>query len=631
MIQHFADEQITDSNLPFNPALDFLKGEIRGTLSKVFAGWPRHDIIEFYYIQWSFSAPMFDKLHKHYEMDEHVIMPFVESEEDNARQGGYSEVWRVRIHPAHQRLLQPINGEQPSFAVKRLSSNNPIQFEREVEMLYAFSDRQHTHLVQLLATYKLRERYHLIFPYAKSNLREFWNSFPLVDNPKMTASWALNQMRGIASGLSQIHISGPRTSEWNNISSSSLPSIDLNIRERRFGRHGDIKPESILWFDKDGISGGVLVLSDLGLSRFHRIESRSNVGPQTIGGTRTYVPPEVELGGLVSRAFDIWSLGCVFLEFITWLLDGAQGLDAFGDLRTEETADGIYDDSFYTIIQKPPPRAIIRKGVREWIEHLRGQPQCSKFLLDFLGLVLGRLLTTEPKDRISSDELDRKLSKMLQRVQTDPHYSEPFNKPKRLSLPSSGDGRIPSILNTGILGEGSELKKETWYRSHQAFQRDESLGEPDPEPPNCFSKPYSSTPSIRINGCAAKEDDFRREIYSEHEQTQEQPTRSQEGPQHSDEQEGPSQGEYRNEEEEGASQVDDPDNSQDRNQDNGSNKTSRRSPLSASNGIAAKGNLPSPSTDSTTSKPSKRITISDDRSVGSVYETTRRDLVVLVN
>ncbi|TVY16217.1 Cyclin-dependent kinase 14 [Lachnellula arida] len=513
LIQKFADEQITDSNLPFNLALDFLKGEIRGTLSKVFAGWPPHDINEFYHIQWSFSAPVFDQLHKHYEMDEHVIMPFVESEEDNARQGGYSEVWRVRIHPAHQRLLPPINGEQPSFAVKRLSSNDPGEFGREVEMLNAFSDRKHAHLVQLLATYKFRERYHLIFPYAKSNLREFWNSFPLVENPKMTASWALKQVRGIASGLSRIHFPGPRTSEFNSVSSSSLPSINSDIRERRFGRHGDIKPENILWFDKEGISGGVLVLSDMGLSRFHRIESRFNVGPQTIGGTGTYVPPEVELGGAVSRAYDIWSLGCLLLEFITWIVDGAQGLDAFGDLRIEETADGIYDDSFYTVTQKPPPRAIIRKGVREWIEHLRGQPQCSKFLLDFLGLILGRLLTTEPKDRISSDELDRKLSKILQRVQTDPHYSEPFNKPKRLSLPLSGDQRIPSILNIEFLGEGSELKKESGHRS---------------------------------------------------------------------EQEETSQGENSNEEEEGASQVDDPDNSQDQNQDNGSNKTSRRSPMSTS-------------------------------------------------
>lgn len=219
-------------------------------------------------------------------------------------------------------------------------------------------------------------------------------------------------------------------------------------------------------------------------------------------------------------------------------------LDAFADLRTEETAEGIYDDCFYTIIQKPPPRAIIRKGVREWIEHLRGQPQCSKFLLDFLGLILGHLLTTEPKDRISSDELDRKISEILQRVQIDPHYSEPFDKPKRLSLPSSGDRRSSSILNIESLGEESELKKESGYRS---------------------------------------------------------------------EQEATSQGENSKEEEGGASQVDDSDNSQDRNQDNGSNRTSWLSPLSTSSGIAAKGDLPSPPTDSTNPKPKKIITFMSNR------------------
>jgi hypothetical protein len=70
---------------------------------------------EFDRIQWVFQAPHFHKQPDeipHFDLDDNCVMPFVEDHEENPkfrRAGGYSELWPVRIHPAHQNLLDSTN------------------------------------------------------------------------------------------------------------------------------------------------------------------------------------------------------------------------------------------------------------------------------------------------------------------------------------------------------------------------------------------------------------------------------------------------------------------------------------------------------------------------------------------
>lgn len=64
-----------------------------------------------------------------------------------------------------------------------------------------------------------------------------------------------------------------------------------------------------------------LQIADYGLARFHERELRSEVDFIKAYGPLTYGPPESKLRKHVSRAYDIWSPGCILLEFITWLLE----------------------------------------------------------------------------------------------------------------------------------------------------------------------------------------------------------------------------------------------------------------------------------------------------------------------
>jgi serine/threonine protein kinase len=306
LITAFLDENITDSGLPLEAPLALARQENQARLPKVFSNRPWRDVNDFYRVQWYFLAPVFDRIHEHYELDDNVVLPFIKNEESSAQQGGYSEVWEVQIHPAHHKLRSSlVCGKEPSFAIKRLFSKDPEEFEKEAGMLRAVSKLKHRHVLELLMTYKFKGRYHLVFPYAKYNLRQLWNSVPIVDNTAC-AAWSLKQMRGMASGLEQIHCFTP-----SNIK-SSLPRGSLVIvkgGEELYGRHGDLKPENILWFaceegDHDEDQGH-LVIADFGLARFHGLESRSRVDPKTIGGTATYAPPEVQRHYKISRAYDI--------------------------------------------------------------------------------------------------------------------------------------------------------------------------------------------------------------------------------------------------------------------------------------------------------------------------------------
>jgi serine/threonine protein kinase len=112
---------------------------------------------------------------------------------------------------------------------------------------------------------------------------------------------------------------------------------EVAVEEREgvnYGRHGDIKPENILLFSDPDEPLGRLVLSDFGSGQFNSRASASQVPNERARQTRMYQPPESDIeGGTISRSSDIWTLGCVFLEFTTWLLGGYSLVEDFENSR----------------------------------------------------------------------------------------------------------------------------------------------------------------------------------------------------------------------------------------------------------------------------------------------------------
>lgn len=315
------------------------------------------------------------------------------------------------------------------LAVKRLFSSHESDFENETGMLIPLTNEKHNHLVELLATYKYKGKYHFLFPYANANLRSLWAQKPKPRRSTTNYEWALDQMTGLASGLVVVHqyklnmAYNPAMGHAGitRFRQSARRNLVVDPAEEKYGRHGDLKPENILLVKElkgDDLSG-ILQIADFGLGRFHRFESKSRVDPKTIVGSATYMPPELSLEKQVSRAYDIWSLGCVFLEFATWLLEGTVGLEDFGAKRLEIAPDRIEDDTFFSI---STGGAVMRGGVRDWIEHLHKSPHCSDMVHELLNLVREKLLVVRAESRINSGNLYFELKAMIQKAKTSSEY-----------------------------------------------------------------------------------------------------------------------------------------------------------------------------------------------------------------
>jgi serine/threonine protein kinase len=209
------------------------------------------------------------------------------------------------------------------FAVKallELEFNNEARFRNESDQLRRFNGLIHAHLVTLLATFTFQGQYHFLFPYADYALDQYWERRLPEPRPSIEMiQWVAKQCAGIMAAMDTIHD----------------PPNQNHLKEKGYGRHGDIKPDNILWFNSTTDPRGILVVSDLGLASFNRETSRSNIPNQRIPQVPGYRPPECDIkGGTISRAYDIWTLGCLFLELLTWLLGGWKSIQEFDMNRT---------------------------------------------------------------------------------------------------------------------------------------------------------------------------------------------------------------------------------------------------------------------------------------------------------
>lgn len=200
--------------------------------------------------------------------------------------------------------------------------------------------------MQLLVTMEYQGSYYLLFPWADGNLREFWRDHPQPQHTEERALWLAKQCYGLASGLNLVHNMGHTGSDPKALSAAVEPKL--------YGRHGDMKPENILLFKTfDDLPGlGELKIADFGLTRFHGRESRSNINPLGIPVSLTYRAPECDTGAKVSQNYDIWTLGCLFLEFITWYLIGWNAVNMeFSTNRMNEDINEVKEDTFFKIVQ----------------------------------------------------------------------------------------------------------------------------------------------------------------------------------------------------------------------------------------------------------------------------------------
>ncbi|KAH8896289.1 kinase-like protein [Thozetella sp. PMI_491] len=320
---------------------------------------------------------------------------------------GRSSVSKVIIHPAHNGLSPETepemdnSNEREAFALKIVNSKE--EFYAELKTIRKATP--HPHIPRLVCAFAFDESpqaYGLLFPWAEQgNLAEFWSKTVTFfsDHPESFWRWFFRQVYGLSQAVDKIHEVklSPQIMDQHRRTSHSC------------GIHGDIKPQNILCF---GVGPEpVLKLSDFGLTIF-REEGNTGRQPDQVPTSGTYDGPEKTHGPRISRPFDIWSLGCVFLEFATWMLQGYKGIIEFSDKRLkEDKVEGLQfcGDHFFN------SRGEVRVAVKDWIQEL--MTANGFFLLqEFLVYVRDRMIINDPEKRTKCGDMRETTKSLFERA-----------------------------------------------------------------------------------------------------------------------------------------------------------------------------------------------------------------------
>ena len=129
----------------------------------------------------------------------------------------------------------------------------------------------------------------------------------------------------------------------------------------------------------------------------------------------TYRAPEDDLtdGPSCSLSSGIFSMGCVFLEYVTWFLTGKEGVEEFSSARAtlEPVGYWVLSDMFFTMSQDGHI-ATLKMEVKGWIRHLEQQPECCSYLYELLNFIESRMLEPDRRKRAGIEETMRALRKL---------------------------------------------------------------------------------------------------------------------------------------------------------------------------------------------------------------------------
>ncbi|KAM0208124.1 hypothetical protein ACHAQI_007133 [Fusarium lateritium] len=377
------------------------------------------DIYRFRQMQWEFCAPVFHCMKENHDLNEAAILPFTEKHLTSANEGAFGEVLKYTIHKCHidtagliiTDIIAPNKMPRPrDVAVKKIkleAQNDPsiniAGWEKEVKALWKMRELRQKHIVKFITAFRLgQDEHYLILEWADGgNLRDLWDNF----RQPLTATLvedAFEQLLGLSEALDQVH--NPRVRRANE-----------------HFRHGDLKPENILWFKDptDERKIGTIKIGDWGLAKQHQDFTQIRTKQTTTGfGTRRYEPPEeetIENNNLVvpdphtvhgkivrkrSRLYDVWAMGCIWLEFLIWIMYGRDALMRFNRSFKKGRTDIV---CFYEIDEKGVAK--VHRVAEQWMDHMGQDPVCKvgvTALGNLLELIKERLLVIKLPDGFGS-------------------------------------------------------------------------------------------------------------------------------------------------------------------------------------------------------------------------------------
>ncbi|KAI0474845.1 kinase-like protein [Xylaria cf. heliscus] len=398
IIRDLFDEGLLDKDLPLarmQAAGDSNNRNVlisrQGKVFKSFSAPGKEMVVDnFLQKQWLVLAPVFSMAGEHLHVDQEAPLPFYNIEKIPTI--SINNVYKALLHPAHL-AKDPVQVAIKDYDIKE-------DFDKERDNLTAIQYLNNSHVIRHIATVQHGELFYVVFPWADGgNLSNFWKRDPdaLQTRHSSLFIWSFQQMLGLVDGLFALH--------------------RLNCR------HGDLKPENILHFwapDHSAIPQsqyGTLVIADVGVSRVHQQATELRRDPtNTKATTPCYEAPEAELNRTAPRGrrYDMWSIGCIFMEFTIWLLYGDSAISDFRRLRSGA--------AYYELTATST--AVIHPAVSRALEALRNDPRCGEDtgLADLIRLIADDLIVIDVEKRAEAGELRETFGKIVERGEKNADY-----------------------------------------------------------------------------------------------------------------------------------------------------------------------------------------------------------------
>jgi len=318
--------------------------------------------------QWLIVPPVFVEDEFEYTFSKNARLPFTRVKGTITNPNSlYSYVQERSIHVDHLPRKPEIaldNQGNPRVAIKQLQQQGDdleSVAQGEADVLNLMRNLKHKHLIEAIAYYRQGERHYFMFPWAEEgNLWDVWKKkTPSTDRTFII--WVFTQLIGLTGAIEKLHHGDGKLMLNSNC------------------RHGDLKPANILCFKtKDGQEDNpTLVITDVGLAKAHNDATELRNKTVRSVTTKRYEPPElgVDPDTPKSRRFDIWSLGCIYLEFVIWLLYGTMKLEEFshlvGPFYNTETVQAGSQQHLSTTLKKTTVKvAQVHEEVEEWISYM---------------------------------------------------------------------------------------------------------------------------------------------------------------------------------------------------------------------------------------------------------------------
>ena len=195
-----------------------------------------------------------------------------------------------------------------------------------------------------------------------------------------------------------------------------------------------------------GELGLKFMISDFGMATLkeERYNRYDYVTVWKLGEQGRYFAPECRMGKSVGQSADIWALGCILLEVVSYALLGQEGFEEFSRSTTTTWFKEHGDRKNSAFFEITNGEAHVKSTVLDWIQRLKGHDSWDSTVEGFIDTAMamirtGRLMANRNSSNPwTSREIEQQFKKVFGMDNGDLRASPDMNATPDPQLPAQG-------------------------------------------------------------------------------------------------------------------------------------------------------------------------------------------------